>query len=401
MSTSIFKRAFLRAAVPVERGVDALKGRIASRFDRDDPLQILPYRGFGTPQKFLIQGRVLQDEPVGAAGENDTIWKNLGNTWKRFESDEVPHARLLVRGPGWERELAADEEGYFQEHIEPAVPLDPGRWHEVEFDLLHPETGVNATGPVLIPPDDAEFGVISDIDDTVLETGVTRKLAMARTVFLNNARTRLPFKGVAAFYDALVQGVNSGGENPIFFVSGSPWNLYDLLAEFMDLQKIPRGPILLRDFGLDLRKLIKKETVSYKLDCIRPILDFYPKLRFILIGDSGEKDPEIYRQVVKEYPGRILAIYIRKIGVGPFRDQQVLDMAKEIREEGVPMLLCEDTEAAAVHARESGWIRPEEVQHVQEEKAKDEVAPSPTEVALTADPKPDPKADPPGVETPG
>ena len=65
---SVFKRAFLRAAVPVERGVDAVKGRLSARFDRDDPLQILPYRGFGTPQKFLIQGRVLQDEPVGTSG---------------------------------------------------------------------------------------------------------------------------------------------------------------------------------------------------------------------------------------------------------------------------------------------------------------------------------------------
>ncbi|HEX5719849.1 MAG TPA: phosphatase domain-containing protein [Thermoanaerobaculia bacterium] len=386
MSNSIFRRAILRAAVPVERGVDAVKGRLEARFDRDDPLQILPFRGFGTPERFLIQGRVLQDEPVGAAGENDTILKNLGNAWKRFESDEVPHARLRVRGPGWERELVADEEGYFNEHVEPPAPLASGQWHDVELELVHPHpeaaAGVRASGQVLIPPNDSEFGVISDIDDTVLETGVTNRLAMARTVFLHNAYTRLPFKGVAAFYEALVQGVNPGGVNPIFFVSGSPWNLYDLLAEFMDLQKIPRGPILLRDFGLDARKLLKKETVEYKLGCIRPILDLYPKLNFILIGDSGEKDPEIYRQVVAEYPGRILAIYIRKIDVGAHRDEQVLNLAKEIREAGVPMLLCEDTEAAAVHARESGWIRADQIKNVNAEKIKDEVAPSPTEAAL-------------------
>ncbi|MEA2563245.1 MAG: hypothetical protein QOH06_4749 [Acidobacteriota bacterium] len=390
---SIFKRAILRAAVPVERGVDAVKGRLAARFDRDDPIQILPFRGFGTPERFLIQGRVLQDEPVGASGENDTIWKNLGNAWKRFESDEVPHARLRARGPGWERELVADEEGYFNEHIEPPAPLASGQWHDVELELLHPAEAVRATGPVLIPAADSEFGVISDIDDTVLETGVTKRLAMARTVFLNNAHTRLPFKGVAAFYEALVQGVREGGVNPIFFVSGSPWNLYDLLAEFMDLQKIPRGPILLRDFGLDPSKLFKKETAAYKLGCIRPILDLYPHLNFILIGDSGEKDPEIYRQIVAEYPGRILAIYIRRIDVGPQRDEQVLNLAKEIRDAGVPMLLCADTEAAAVHARESGWIRADQIKNVNAEKIKDEVAPSPTEAAL--------KPDPPGFETPG
>ena len=382
---SVFRRAVLRAAVPVERGVDAVKGRLAARFDRDDPIQIVPYRGFGTPDRFVIQGRVLQDEALPAAGEDDSAWKNLGNAWKRFESDEVPHARLRARGPGWERELAADEEGYYREHVEPPAPLASGLWHDVELELVHPEPGVRASGQVLIPPDDSEFGVISDIDDTVVETGVTQRLAMARTVFLHNAHTRLPFKGVAAFYEALVQGVREGGLNPIFFVSGSPWNLYDLLAEFMDLQKIPRGPILLRDFGLDPRKLLKKETVAYKLGCIRPILDLYTGLNFILIGDSGEKDPEIYRQVVREYPGRILAIYIRQIGVGKHRDEQVLELAKEVRKEGVPMLLCEDTEAAAVHARECGWIRPDQIRNVNADKIKDEVAPSPMQAALKAD----------------
>jgi phosphatidate phosphatase APP1 len=345
-----------------------------------DPIHILPYRGFGTRERWLIQGRVLQDEPLGAAGEKDRIWRNIENTWRRFESDEVPGARLRVRAPGWEQEVVADGEGYFQAQVEPPAFEPTALWQTVELELLQPVPGVRASASVLVPPADAELGVISDIDDTVIETGVTKRLAMARTVFLRNARTRLPFKGVAAFYQALVEGRTGTANNPLFFVSGSPWNLYSLLAEFMDLQSIPRGPILLRDFGL--RKLAKKATGEHKLGCIRTILDLYPKLPFILIGDSGEKDPEIYRQVVREVPGRILAVYIRKIGVGPFRDDQVLALAKEVREEGVPMLLVEDTEAAAVHARESGWIRPEQVPQVQEDKVKDEVAPSPTEAAL-------------------
>jgi phosphatidate phosphatase APP1 len=365
--------------------VDRVKGRLGARFDRDDPLQILPYRGYGTPERLFLQGRVLQDEPVGAAGENDNLWKNIGNTWKRFESDEVPFARVQVRMPGWEREIVevtADDEGYFRAEIESPTLSGTGEWHPVDLELVHPpEPGVRATGSVMVPSPDAEYGVISDIDDTVVETGVTKRLAMARTVFLGNARTRLPFKGVAAFYQALVEGIQEGGPNPIFFVSGSPWNLYDLLIEFMDLQGIPRGPLLLKDFGLDPRKLLKTDTREHKLGCIRPILDFYPKLPFILIGDSGEKDPEIYRQVVREYPGRIQAIYIRQIASGR-RDEEVLELAKEVRDEGVAMLLVKDTEAAAVHARESGWIKPEKVPEVREEKAKDETAPSPTEVAL-------------------
>jgi phosphatidate phosphatase APP1 len=227
--------------------------------------------------------------------------------------------------------------------------------------------------------------VISDIDDTVVETGVTKRLAMARTVFLGNARTRLPFKGVAAFYQALVEGVQAGGPNPIFFVSGSPWNLYDLLAEFMDLHDIPRGPLLLRDFGFDREKLLHAETREHKLECIRPILDLYPGLSFLLIGDSGEQDPEIYREVVREYPGRVRAIYIRHVATAPARENEVLAIAREVREQGVAMLLVKDTEAASVHALAEGWIRPEKLSEVRQEKRKDQVAPSPSEVALSTE----------------
>ena len=220
------------------------------------------------------------------------IWKNLGNTWKRFESDEIPFARLRATFGGWSGETVADDEGYFRFEIEPAAPLDAsGLWHPVDLELLDPPHPVRGTGAVLVPPPDAEYGIISDIDDTVVETGVTRRLAMARTVFLGNARTRLPFEGVAAFYDALHQGVKAGGTNPIFFVSSSPWNLYDLLVEFMELHAIPPGPLLLRDLGIDRRKLFERPSIQHKLGCIRPILDSYPELKFVLIGDSGERTP--------------------------------------------------------------------------------------------------------------
>jgi phosphatidate phosphatase APP1 len=382
----LWKRSLLGLAAPAERGLDAIKRRLGARFDHDDLVHIMAYRGFGTSRKLTLSGRVLQDEPIGVAGEHDSIWKNLGNTWKRFETDELPHAHLRATFGSWSGEVTADEEGYFRFEIEPPAPIESATaWHPVDLELLGPAHPgphpVRATGAILVPPPDAEYGVISDIDDTVVETGVTRRLAMARTVFLGNARTRLPFKGVAAFYDALHQGVKAGGTNPLFFVSSSPWNLYDLLVEFMDLHAIPPGPLLLRDFGVDRRKLFERPSMLHKLGCIRPILDSYPQLKFVLIGDSGEKDPEIYRQVIREYPGRILAVYIRRIEVLG-RDEQVMALAREAEADGVPLRLVPDTEAAALHAAELGLIKWNRLPDVHEEKVKDEVAPSPVEVAM-------------------
>jgi phosphatidate phosphatase APP1 len=381
-------RRLLRLADRAERKLDAIKDRLAARFDRDDPVQILAYRGFGSADRLLVEGRVLQDEPLGESSKGDSIWRNIGNTWKRFESDEVKGARVRARFGGWEGEAVTDEEGYFRFDVRPPERPDPGKlWHGVELTLLEPSfpDPVRAIGAILVPPPDARFGIISDIDDTVVETGVTRRLAMARTVFLRNAHTRLPFKGVAAFYAALHEEREGQGPNPIFFVSGSPWNLYDLLAEFMDLHHIPQGPLRLKDFGLDPRKLLKTDTREHKLGCIEPIFELYPHLRFILIGDSGEQDPEIYREVVRRHPGRVLAVYIRDVGNRPGREAQVQALAREIEHEGIPMLLVQDTVAAAVHAAERGWIDPARLPDVREEKRKDEVAPSPVEVMMKPD----------------
>ena len=190
-------------------------------------------------------------------------------------------------------------------------------WHPVELELVDPPGRARGTGAVLVPSPDAEFGVISDIDDTVVETGVTKRLAMARTVFLGNARTRLPFKGVAAFYDALVAGGDGRRGEPDLLRLEQP---VEPLRPAGRVHGAPglfrRGPLLLRDFGhRPAQALRTADTASTSSAASGRSSTRYPKLPFILIGDSGEKDPEIYRQVVREYPGRILAIYIRRIGV--------------------------------------------------------------------------------------
>jgi len=110
------------------------------------------------------------------------------------------------------------------------------------------EDPVRASARVLVPSASARFGIISDIDDTVISTHVSNKLKMVLTVILSNEHTRKPFEGVAGLYRALQRGM-TGEDNPIFYVSNSAWNLYTLLLEFLNLQNIPLGPLLLRDFG--------------------------------------------------------------------------------------------------------------------------------------------------------
>jgi len=197
---------------------------------------------------------------------------------------------------------------------------------------------------------------------------------MARTVFLGNARTRLPFPGVAAFYRALETGPAGSGDacgNPLFYVSSSPWNFYELLVEFFELQKIPLGPVLLRDWGITPDELVPTTHATHKLGAIRRIFATYPELPFILVGDSGQEDPEIYAQVIREFPNRVLAAYIRDVGGDEGRRAAVRKLGEELAAEGRTLLLTEDTLSAAKHAAANGWIDPASLPQVGAEASKD------------------------------
>jgi phosphatidate phosphatase APP1 len=334
---------------PADRlGPRSLLARLARRWR--DPVIILPYLGYGTRRKLVVCGRVLQDEGFRPAADADTRWRNLVRFYKRLESDEIAGARLRARFSDIEKNAVTDGEGYFRLEIE--ISGNPEGWQEIELELLHPRPA-RAIARVLVPSPRAKFGVISDIDDTVVSTNVTRKLRLLLTVALTNARTRKPFPGVAAFYRALHAGVN-----PVFYVSKSPWNLYTPLVEYLGVQGFPPGPLLLRDFGFSANK-------NHKTEAIESILAEYPKLEFVLVGDSGEQDPEIYAATVRRFPERIRAIYIRS--VNPKTVGDIEKLAAEVAKTGCQLVLAPDAGPAAAHAAAEGLIQASELRAVRAE----------------------------------
>lgn len=384
---------------------DELGSRIgaARSLVHGDPYQIAPYRSFGTADRAFVMGRVLEDEGIVAAEAGDSSWRNLLNTLRRLESDEVGGAIVRVRGGDRSWDTATDAEGFFRVELAPApggAPA-PGPWRTVALELLSPRRDgaapVRATADVLVPPATATLGVISDIDDTVLQSSVTDAVQMARLVFFGNARTRLPFPGVAAFYQALHHG--AGGPpagNPLFYVSSSPWNFYDMLAEFLELQAIPRGPLMLRDWELDRHMRRTSRHGTHKHGAITQIFDAYPALPFILIGDSGQEDPEIYAEVVRRYPRRVLAIYIRNILRAPERIAAVRALAAEVESSGSALVLADDTMAAARHAAERGWIDAAALADIEADKRRDEAPDQPRAETVVVEGEKPPVQDRPG-----
>jgi len=374
---SNWKELLTSAATTAEAGFDRLKEKLFGRMDAAKPYRIVYYRGFGSPSAVWLKGRVLRERDLSTPSDRDTYWNNLLATYQRFETDEVPNVTVRVDAFGQTHTTVTDDEGYFELTINPPNDLPPGRvWFPVTYSLdglTQPTTGepVRKEGYLMISPSFSQFGVISDIDDTVLVTGATSLLQTARLTFLGNAYTRLPFAGVAAFYRALQSGPITTLFNPIYYVSSSPWNLYDLLVDFFRIQGVPKGPILLRDLGLDPSLLSSQSHHTHKLAMIRNVLAVNPQLPFVLIGDSGQQDPEIYAQVVRENPGRIKAIYIRDVSTGQQRDEDVKLLIQATQQFNVPMLLVADTVAAAEHAASLGLIDSDTIPEIRADRESD------------------------------
>jgi phosphatidate phosphatase APP1 len=346
--------------------------RFLARFGfTDKQLFIIPYLGYGTAHRVTLRGRVLEEEAFRQQKHEDNSWENLAALYKRLESDQVSNARVLARFQGVSQEAITDRGGYFSFSMELPKPLDSSGWHTVDLELIapRPPSGrpVRAQASILVPSASARFGIISDIDDTILWTNVTNKINMMLMLARSNAHTRKPFKGVPAFYRALQSGLNGNEINPIFYVSSSPWHLFTPLIEFLQKQDIPIGPLMLKELGV--RKLFGSgKHRNHKLDQIEAILTMYPDLKFILIGDSGEQDPEIYTEVVKRHPQAIRCIYIRNVNPDPSRIDAIDRLIEQVRPTGTQLVLVPDSEFAAAHAASEGLIQPLKLESVRLEK---------------------------------
>ena len=329
---------------------------------KKDPLQIIAFQSYGTNCHFYARGRALEDESIDL--ENQHIWHLIVNTWKRFETDEIKHVSLDLKLPNNKIiKVTTDENGYFiaEETLENLSELtNEEGW--LSFELSYNDVTLKRTiqnknkfpGELLIPSTKAEFGVASDIDDTILHTGVVSilKWRVIYNSIFKHAKNRIPLEGSAEFYHKLHRGVSGKNANPIFYVSHSPWNLYRYLELFLRQNDFPKGPILLRSFSNFLKRKPQDEKPQKQKEILN-LLKTYPDLPFILIGDSGEHDPDIYIEIAEEFPDRILAIYLRSV-----KHKKRMIRVKGLLEnyKTTQVLMVESSEEAIAHAKKHGFI---------------------------------------------
>lgn len=361
------------------RGLIRLAGMPVRRARDRGGIALQAYRGYGSTESAFVIGRVFrQGSATPAQGPTD-IRRQLRDMRRRLLRRPVRGARVRGLLLGAEVTAVTDRDGYFRLHWRLDAPPPPSPWVEATLTLDGPQP-LTARAEVYIAPPTARFAVISDIDDTVMRTGVANKLVTAWRLFVEDAEDRTAFPGVSALYRALHGGACGSEGNPMLYVSRAPWGLYEVLDEFFRRHDIPGGPILLlREWGVSWRRPLPRRAEDHKHVLIQAILETYRHLPVVLIGDSGQHDPEIYRDIAARHAGRVLAIYIRDVSGPASRARDRATLGATVAAAGSELIVAADTLAMAEHAARIGLIAPDTLAEVRRRQPEPDPEPDPAE----------------------
>jgi len=329
-------------------------------FRRSDPIRVQPFYGFRNGERLFLNARALRS--AEARFEKRSFLRDVATMAGQYMSREVAGLSVeleytLADGSTAREEVVTDVEGYALFDVELAgdAPLSSeARWEKARLRWRR-ESGElgEAVAYILVPGTETELGLISDIDDTIVETGITGSIRMIarnwKRVMRQMPSERVVVPGASEFYSALggdpemsdidedtVQTIEPRArERPVFYVSSSPWNLFSYLVTFKRSRGLPLGPVALRDWGFNRKTLGSEGHGSHKQNAIERILATFPHMKFALLGDDTQKDLVAFGKIVAAHPDRIAAVFIRKIAEEPLNPDEEVAKAK-IEQLGVP-----------------------------------------------------------------
>lgn len=290
------------------------------------------YTSHGRPDRFTLRGRAALVAPAQLDESPKSRLAQLKQNLLRLKTNELEHRKVRIQVLDRTVEVTTDNEGHFEVDVA-GVRATPG-FASVKARVLD-AAGKQALDPessgyVQIIGNRARYAVVSDIDDTVLISNVLSKVRLAVNTFDTGVADMHAAPGMSPLYQELAR---LGPERPgFFYLSGSPVNLHRKLTAFLELNGYPRGSLILKKLGA--RSVLPQRVASwvpnmlmdpadalagsfaFKTTHLRRLMTELPDLKFILIGDSGEEDPEIYDAFAKDpvLGPRVAAIYIRQAG---------------------------------------------------------------------------------------
>jgi phosphatidate phosphatase APP1 len=320
------------------------------------PYTIRVYHGYGHQHNLVVYGHVIDYKPMRPSLYTDNLLQNAIHLIRQFFVKPMPNVQVKMRWNEQEFFSITEKDGFFRFEWE-SNESTPAGWHQVVVDSIDEEGNVTATGEgKIFVPHATQYGIISDIDDTVLVSHSAKTGKKLRVMFTKNPRSRKAFDNVVRFYQLLSLAKTTPDIlNPFFYVSSSEWNLYDDLNEFFKHNGLPKGAFLLNSIK-KWYQLFKTGTTKHQGKFIRAIriMEAFPKQKFILLGDNSQQDPEIYKTIANKYQDRIIAVYIRNVEKN--KEQNTLNLLDSIENKQIYALQFNHTQEAINHAKSIGLI---------------------------------------------
>jgi len=293
-----------------------IKQKILFLFRLNNHPVIRVYDGYGIDGKIIVFGHVLKLSPFMRKTYRQNWIVNSFSMLRLFMVKPYKNAKISMEWEGIRLHSETQDNGFFKFEWSPVVYPGSG-WHNVTVHLeeeKYEAQKITGSGRVNIPFG-SRYVFISDIDDTFIISHSSKLRKRLYDLFTKNARSRKPFAGVVNHYQLLASsGQQQGQSNPFFYVSSSEWNLYYFIKEFSRENGLPQGIYLLNE----LKKFSQvwktgQNKHATKFFRIVRIIEAYPERHFVLFGDDSQEDPNIYLALTEHFPGKIFAVYIRRI----------------------------------------------------------------------------------------
>lgn len=314
------------------------------------------YRGYANEQELIVMGHVFKPTSKEDYDFQKKNFKNATSVIRMFRIATKANADVYLEQNGKKIHTKTLDDGYFKF----CIPLEENRnygWINYSVSIFDGNEEIKETASY-IRPHIGNFGFISDIDDTFLVSHTRNPLKKLYILLFKNVYARKVYDDVVTHYLALSSAgrTNKSEENAFFYVSSSEWNLYRFIIQFTQINKLPKAVLLLKDIKTSLTDLFitGRGDHNHKFEKIKHILEFYPNLQYILLGDDSQHDPYLYENICKIFPVNVKAVYIRQTGHS--KKSKVDVTLKNIETLNVEVCYFKNSTEAIAHSKKIGLI---------------------------------------------
>jgi phosphatidate phosphatase APP1 len=311
---------------------------------------VLPYPGYGTTSWVRVLGRVVlakEPRPGSRAERKYRRREESVRGWRSFASVHISNIDVFVEIDGVSHTVRPDRGGVIDERI--PVELDPG-WHTVTMRPAD-SRGVSEA-PLYVVGPDVRFGIVSDVDDTVMVTALPRPFLAFWNTFVLDEHARVPTPGMSVMLERIA-AAHPGG--PMIYLSTGAWNVAPTLSRFLSRNLFPPGALLLTDWGPTHDRWFRSGA-EHKREELARLAEEFPQLKWLLVGDDGQHDEEIYGDFAKANPDKVTAVAIRQLSPGEAVLAGGRSVAGQPDDSEIPWVYASDGAGLLRLLREAGII---------------------------------------------